>query len=326
MPDGTRRLGEFELIAALLAPLSREAPGAFGLTDDAAVITPPAGHDMVVTKDMMVSGVHFLPDDPPDLIARKLLRVNLSDLAAMGVSPYGYALGLSLPAGIGDDWLTAFAAGLAADQQAFGVVLLGGDTTLTPGPLTLSLTAFGFTPHGRLLRRVGARPGDGVFVTGTIGDAALGLLVLQRGMAGEGKVLAGRYRLPTPRCSLGILLPGVATAGLDVSDGLVGDLGHLCTASGVGAIIRADKVPLSPEARRLLDADRQLLETILTGGDDYELVFTVPPDREADLAGLAARTGVPITRIGRIVSGAGVAVEDASGVSVPLTRVGFRHR
>lgn len=323
---GETRLGEFDLIGKLFAPLTEAMPGAFRLTDDAAIITPPPGHDVVMTKDMMVSGVHFLPDDPPDLIARKLLRVNLSDLAAMGATPHGYALGLSLPALIDDAWLTAFAGGLAADQREFGIALLGGDTTSTPGPLTLSLTAFGFTPQGRLLRRSGARPGDVVYVTGTIGDAALGLLALRGAVEDRTGFLAGRYRLPHPRLAMGAVLPDLASAGLDVSDGLVADLGHLCAASGVRAVIEAGRVPLSAAARICLEAAPPLLEAILTGGDDYELVFSVPHRRCEAVERAATEAGTAVTRIGLISTGAGVEVLDIAGEPMTLARAGFRHR
>jgi thiamine-monophosphate kinase len=326
MSGETERLGEFDLIERLFAPLSGAAPGAFRLTDDAAVIASPDGHDVVMTKDMMVAGVHFLPDDPADQVARKLLRVNLSDLAAMGAAPHGYALGISLPPDIGDDWLTAFAAGLAQDQGEFGVALLGGDTTSTPGPLTLSLTAFGFARHGRLLRRAGARPGDLVCVSGTIGDAALGLQVLRGRQSDPSGFLARRYRLPSPRVALGQLLPGLASAGLDVSDGLVADLGHLCTASGVGARIMADTVPLSTAARALVSADPRLIELVMTGGDDYELVFSLPPGNRAALEERAAGLGIPVAMIGVIVAGKGVRVEDVLGVELTFERPGFRHR
>jgi len=324
MPGDTRRLGEFELIAELFAPLA--APGGFGLTDDAAIITPPVGSDVVMTKDMMVSGVHFLPDDPPDLVARKLLRVNLSDLAAMGAAPHGYALGLSLPPEVGDDWLRAFAAGLAADQREFGIALLGGDTTSTPGPLTLSLTAFGFARQGRLLRRSGAHPGDAVFVTGTIGDAALGLMALRGALADPDGFLAGRYRLPRPRLAAGAALAGIASAGLDISDGLVADLGHLCSASRVGAVIEAALVPLSSQARRSIGHRPALIGAVLAGGDDYELVFSVPPDAAGALERGILGAGVAATRVGRIVAGEGVRVLDATGVDITPENPGFRHR
>ena len=196
-------------------------------------LAPPAGRDLVLTVDAMVAGVHFLPDDPPDLVARKLLRVNLSDLAAKGAVPLGYLMTVSTPRSTPDDWFAGFAAGLAADQAAFGITLLGGDTTSTPGPVSLSLTAIGHVAPGAMVRRTGAAPGDGVWVTGTIGDGALGLAVAQGRLADPSGELLGRYLLPQPR--LGLATAGVASAGMDVSDGLVQDLGHLCRAGRVGA-------------------------------------------------------------------------------------------
>ncbi|MGE0669185.1 MAG: thiamine-phosphate kinase [Sphingomonadales bacterium] len=324
MPEGSRRLGEFELIGRLFAPLA--GPGGLGLEDDAALIEPPDGCDLVATKDMTVSGVHFLPDDPADLVARKLLRVNLSDLAAMGASPQGYLLGLSLPPEIGDDWLIAFAAGLARDQAEFGIALLGGDTTSTPGPLTLSLTALGVVSRGKILRRAGASPGDAVFVSGTIGDGALGLLALRGEVEDRDGYLAGRYRLPVPRLALGGGLPGVASAGLDISDGLVADLGHLCAASGMGAIIEAARIPLSDSVRRLVEGRPALMASVLTGGDDYELVFSAPPSAVPAIETLSARAGVAVTRIGSIEEGEGVRVRDGEGRDITPEVPGFRHR
>ncbi|MEN3950361.1 thiamine-phosphate kinase [Iodidimonas sp. SYSU 1G8] len=323
---GQTGLGEFELIAELFAPLSAEAPGAFGLTDDAATIPVPPGHQLVMTKDMMVAGVHFRPQDPPALVARKLLRVNLSDLAGMGASPYGYALGLSLSPDQDDDWLRAFAAGLAEDQRTYGVVLLGGDTTSTPGPLTLSLTAFGLTPTGRILRRNGARPGEAVCVSGTIGDAALGLLALNGELDDPTGFLADRYLLPRPRVALGPLLPGCASAGLDISDGLAADIGHLSRASAVGVVLEMDAIPLSDAARAQLERRPDLGELVLSGGDDYEIAFTIPPERLAPLLEQAAQLGIPVTRIGTVTEGQGVRVLDAAGTPVVLHQTGYRHR
>ncbi len=238
-------LGEFELIARYLAPLAEGEPGALGLRDDAAVISPPAGRDLVLAADALVEGVHFLPTDPPGLVARKLLRVNLSDLAAMGARPCGYLMTAAWPKGRAEAWIADFAAGLARDQEIFGIGLLGGDTTGTPGPLSLSLTAVGTTPSGRRLERGGARAGDSLYVSGTLGDGALGLRVLQGALDGldtaERDWLIDRYRLPRPRLALGesLLAQGLASAAIDVSDGLVADVGHLAAASGLAARIEA---------------------------------------------------------------------------------------
>ncbi len=310
---------EFVRIARHFRPLA--GPGALGLSDDAAVFAPPPGRELVVSADAMVQGVHFLPDDPPDLVARKLLRTNLSDLAAMGAAPLGYLLTVSVPRGTPDAWFAAFAAGLAADQAEFAIPLLGGDTTSTPGPVSLSLTIIGTVAPGAALRRNGARPGDGIWVTGTIGDGALGLLAAQGALEDPDGYLAGRYRLPRPRLALGQRLAGIAHAAMDISDGLVQDLGHLCRASGVGATIEATLVPLSKAAAR---ADR--LPLCLTGGDDYELLLAVPPGAESALAAAAQATGIPVTRIGAVASGAAeVRVIGHDGAPLALSRGGWSH-
>lgn len=325
-------LGEFERIDRFFAPLSRGAPGAFGLTDDAALLPePPAGAAWVVTVDALIAGVHFLPADPPALIARKALRVNLSDLAAMGAVPYGYTLALALPKDLPDpeSWLGAFAGGLAADQDEYGIQLLGGDSVSTPGPVTLSVTAFGTVPRGRELRRSGAGAGDDLWVSGSIGDAALGLKMLTgalRGSTDDEHYLADRYRLPRPRTPLGPALAGVASAALDVSDGLVQDAGHIAARSGVALHIEAAAVPLSPAARRCIDSSVALLHDVLTGGDDYELVFTAPSDARGAIAAIAGAAGVPVTRIGRAEAGVGVRVSDPDGRPMEgLDRGGWSH-
>ena len=261
----------------------------------------------------MVAGVHFLPDDPADLVGRKLLRVNLSDLAAMGAVPLAYLMTVSAPRTTPDVWFAGFAAGLALDQVAFGLSLLGGDTTHTPGPMTLSLTCIGHVAPGAAVRRAGARAGDGVWVTGTIGDGALGLLAVRGQVADPDGALARRYRLPEPR--VGALRAGLVQAAMDVSDGLVQDLGHLARAGGVGAEIEAGLVPCSPAAAALGPA---WLETRLTGGDDYELLAAAAPGREAEMVAAG------FTRIGRFVEGAGVRVLDA-GREMVLSRTGWSH-
>jgi thiamine-monophosphate kinase len=302
--------GEFALIAQHFAPLA--GPGALGLTDDAAVFAPPAGRELVVAADAMVAGVHFLPEDPPETIGRKLLRTNLSDLAAMGAVPLGYLMTTAFPRGTGEAWVAAFAAGLALDQAEFGLTLLGGDTVSIPGPMTLSLTILGHVAPGTALRRNGARPGDALWVSGTIGDGALGLRVLQGALPPDA-ALAARYRLPQPRLGLGQALVGVASACMDVSDGLVQDLGHICRASGCGAVLHAAQVPLSPGAA----AHPGLLALCLTGGDDYELLFAAPP-------GAAVPPGA--TRIGACVAGPPeVTVLDATGAPMRLDRQGWSH-
>ncbi len=324
-------IGEFEIIAKYFAPLAAGAPGAEGLRNDGAYFTPGAGLGTVVTADAMVAGIHFLPDDPPETLGRKLLRVNLSDLAAMGARPLGYLLVVALPEGIGEAWISAFAAGLALDQAEFGVDLLGGDTVSTPGPLTLSLTAFGEAAPGRILSRSGARAGDEVFVSGTIGDGMLGLKALRGDLMDlsqpDRAALAKRYRLPVPRVALGQALneSGMATAALDVSDGLVADMGHICEASGLAASLHAPAVPHSAAGARALDADASLGPRILTGGDDYELLFTVAPDQATAVESLAQELGLRLTRIGRMSAGQGVRVLDGEGEEIPLSSKGWAH-
>lgn len=308
---------EFALIARHFRPLA--GPGALDLTDDAAVLTVPPGRELVIAADAMVAGVHFLPDDPPDLVGRKLLRTNLSDLAAMGATPLGYLMTVSVPRATPDAWFAAFSAGLAQDQREFGITLLGGDTTATPGPVTLSLTILGTVAPGEAVRRVGARPGDALFVTGTIGDGALGLLAARGELADPSGFLADRYRLPRPR--LGVARHGVVAAALDVSDGLVQDVGHLCRAAGCGAEILAASLPLSAPARAALP---DALPRILTGGDDYELAMAVRPGNEAALR--AAAGPVPVTCIGRFVAGPPrVTVRDPAGAELALAAGGWNH-
>lgn len=305
---------EFALIARHFRPLA--GPGALDLQDDAAVLLPPAGRELVLTVDAMVAGVHFLPDDPPDLVGRKLLRVNLSDLAAKGATPIGYLMTVSTPRDTPDAWFGGFAAGLARDQREFGITLLGGDTTATPGPISLSLTALGHVAPGQAVHRAGARPGDGIWVTGTIGDGALGLAVAQGKLSDPTGHLLSRYRLPQPR--IGLPIAGVASAGMDVSDGLVQDLGHICRASGLTAEIDAALVPLSDPAR-IAGAD--WLAICLTGGDDYELLLAIPPGREAALHG-----DIPVTRIGTFRSGPPeVMLRGPGGTSMALDRGGWSH-
>lgn len=293
---------EDAFIARHFAPFA--GPGALGLRDDAALIAPPSGCELVVTTDAIVAGVHFFPDDLPGDIARKALRVNLSDLAAKGAEPHGFVLSLALPPDWIDGKVAAFAFALGEDAKQYGCALLGGDTVSTPGPLTISLTAFGTVPQGRMVRRDGARAREAIFVSSTIGDAALGLLVAQGDArlavlgTPEREHLLGRYRRPQPRTALSIILRAHATAAMDVSDGLAGDLAKMLSLAGLSAHVRAEEVPLSAAARAVLHAAPDLWETVLTGGDDYEILCTVPPERAAQFAAEADKAGIPVTRIG----------------------------
>lgn len=333
MPPDTGRPGEFELIARHLAPLAAGFAGAFGLRDDAAVIAPSPGRQLVVTSDAIVAGVHFNADDPPALVARKALRVNLSDLAAKGAQPRFYLLDLLLPEGTTETYFADFCAGLRADQAAFAIHLAGGDTNSTPGPLAIAITAFGEIDDDRLVLRSGARPGDGIFVTGTIGDAALGLAALGGELAdlgpGPAKALRGRYLLPQPRVGVGPRLVGIATAAIDISDGLVADLGHICEVSGCSALVEAPRVPLSAAAAEAVRHDPSRLDLVLAGGDDYEILFTAPPAAADRLQAIARASGVPITLVGQIIDAADTAdrvrVLDSEGRPMRLAAGGWAH-
>lgn len=316
---------EFALIARHFRPLAGD--GALDLADDAAVLDIPPGRQLVIAADAMVEGVHYLPEDPPETVGRKLMRVNLSDLAAMGAVPLGYLMTTVLPRSTPDSWIAGFARGLAEDQRGFGLTVLGGDTAATPGPTCLSLTILGTVAPGAALRRAGARPGDDVWVSGTIGDGALGLRVLRGELPADAEGhLARRYRLPEPRLALGQAIAGIARAGMDVSDGLVQDLGHLCRAAGCGAEVEAAAVPLSPAARALVARDPGLLPALLTGGDDYELLFAAAPEAAGAVRDAAARAGTPATRIGRMVEGPPeVTARDAAGVALDVARGGWSH-
>ena len=331
-----KRPGEFELIRRYFAPLAAAAPAALGLGDDAAILSPRPGQDLVVTADALVAGVHFLPDDPPEQIARKMLRVNLSDLAAKGATPLGYLMTCAFDGRVDEPWLASFCAGLAADQAAFGIGLLGGDTVGTLGPLTLSVTAMGEVPAGRALRRNAAQAGDLVFVSGTLGDSALGLKRLRGKLAAlsaeEGIFLIDRYRLPQPRLQLGraLMEAGLAKAALDISDGLLADLGHIGEQSNLAAKIESARLPLSPAAARALQDDPALIADIAAGGDDYELLFTAPATAQAPIAALGQRLGLRLTLIGRMIEAAGshpgaVRLLDEKGREIALERRGWQH-
>lgn len=321
------RRGEFDVIAQSLAPLS-DTPRGLGLTDDAALYVPTAGRTAVLSTDTLVAGVHFLPDDPPGDVARKVLRVNLSDIAAMGAAPLGYLLNLALPDTATDAWLDGFVAGLAADQETYEITLFGGDTVRTPGPLTVSVTAIGEVRVGRALKRGGAQVGDRIYVTGTIGDAAAGLRLLTDPSDvsdANAEFLCTRYRRPQPRVAVGPRLVGLATAAIDISDGLVADLDHICETSAVAATVRAADVPLSGALRAAMAGHVLSLPDVLTGGDDYELLFCAPPTAHDALIALGAELDVPVTPIGEITSGRDVTVIDENGTPVALSRAGHTH-
>ncbi len=304
-------LDEFGQIARLYRPLTKGAPEALELLDDAAAIPSRPGFDLIITKDAMVEGVHFLAGTAPGLVARKLLRTNLSDLAAKGAEPYGYFLAVAWPPAMGWSEREAFAEGLRQDGEAFGVILLGGDTVSTPGPLTASLTLLGWVPAGGMVRRGGAKPGDLLMVSGVIGDGWLGLRAARGVEHDDDGYLAGRYHLPTPRLDLRAGLRAHATAAADVSDGLIADASHIGTASKVALRLDLDRMPLSDAARRWLDVQPERVECLrklASGGDDYEVVCTGPPEAAAALG---------LTVIGEVVSGEGIKVLSGGEVIDP---------
>jgi thiamine-monophosphate kinase len=322
--------GEETLIARYFRPLASD-PGAYSLDDDAAALKPD-GADIVVTTDAIVEGVHFLPDDPPDTVARKALRVNLSDLAAKGAVPAGFVLTLALRAP-DEAWLAPFAAALGEDATQFACPLLGGDTVSTPGPLMVSITAFGRVPPGKMVHRSGARPGERVMVTGTIGDAALGLAVLSGGKVHAAmtdktarEALVGRYRVPQPRVALAEIVRDHASASMDVSDGLAGDLAKLCGVSGVSALIDLARVPLSEPARDLVSRGIVGLETLIAAGDDYEILCTIAEDRVEPFEQAVRRAGVAVSSIGTVVAGsAAPKFVDKEGREIALERLSYSH-
>ncbi|MBR0720728.1 thiamine-phosphate kinase [Bradyrhizobium manausense] len=331
MTNAPETSAEDSLIARYFKPLATD-PGAFALVDDAAILSS-SGEDIVVTTDAVVEGVHYLATDPPDTIARKALRVNLSDLAAKGAAPAGFVLTLALRAKE-DAWLRPFADALGEDANSFGCPLLGGDTVSTPGPQMISITMFGRVPKGRMVGRTGARPGDRILVTGTIGDAALGLDVLTGGAAATvlasdpaaRDALVSRYRIPQPRNVLAQAVREHATAAMDVSDGLAGDLTKLCAASGVSATVDVASVPRSAAAAGLIARSAIRIETLLAGGDDYEVLCTAPPAQSDALIAAGRAAGVAVTAIGTIVPG----LErprflDGQGQELTLKRLSYSH-
>ena len=322
------RSAEDRMIARFFAPLATH-PGALGLTDDCAVITPPAGCDLVLTTDAIIGGVHFFAEDAARTVASKALRVNLSDLAAKGARPLGYLLSLAIPDTVGDDWLTGLAEGLRADAVLYDCPLLGGDSDRTPGPITLAVSMFGSVPAGTMVRRAGARPGDRIFVTGSVGDAALGL-AMRSGRTwpisdAQRHYLMTRYLLPQPRNALAEAVRSHATAAIDISDGLAGDLAKLCRVSDVAASIDVSRVPLSDAAQGVIAADPSTLETALGGGDDYEILCTVPPGKSDSFRAAARAAKLAVTDIGETAAGEGAVFRQANGTPMTFRQASFSH-
>lgn len=320
-------LNEFDLIKKYFQPLVDADGPALSLLSDTAQFTPNPGHNLVFTKDMMVEGVHFCPDVDPKKLAKKLLRVNLSDLAAAGAKPLGYLLGFGGTDGVDAKWLAAFSSGLAEDQDEFGLTLWGGDTVKTSGPMVLSLTAIGEVLWGKGLTRQGASVGDAVYCTGVIGDGVLGLMALKGELPNDisPKTLISRLEVPSPRIDLGQQLSGLASAMADVSDGLMADLGHIAAASGVGMEISGAFVPLSSNGKKFVKGSKGGLQMLVSGGDDYELIFTAPGENHKTLMNLSEISGIAITAIGRVCSKTSVELLDSEGEKIQLPEKGFKH-
>ncbi|MBZ8132592.1 thiamine-phosphate kinase [Afifella sp. IM 167] len=318
-------MDELSLIDRYLRPLAGR--GALGLLDDAGFLAPAPGEDLVLTKDMISEGVHFLPGDPPASVARKALRVNLSDLAAKGARPVGYLMGLAATGACDEAWLEAFCEGLKGDQEAYGIDLVGGDTVGSPDRITVSVTAIGAVAKGTMVHRSGGHAGDALYVSGTIGGSAVGLALLTERASGdlsaeERDRLVARYREPLPRTALAEAVRCHASASIDISDGLAGDADKLAAASGLAATIEADAIPLDPAIERLGGFS---FEDAVTGGDDYEILAAIPAAKEEAFRRAAREAGVPVARIGALEQGEGRARLVRGGAELALTRRAFVH-
>jgi len=316
-----KKPSEFELIETYFAPLAGE--GSFGLRDDAAQIIPTPGHSFVITQDAIAVDIHFFADDAPHLIAKKALRVNLSDLAAKGAAPKSFSLALGMGNSCNEDWIKAFASGLVEDCKQYDIALSGGDTFKTGGGTIISITAIGEVPEGQYVSRMNAKAGDAVFVTGTIGDGALGLLARQDKLSS--KSLTDRYLLPQPRTEFASVIREYASASMDISDGLIGDLEKLCKASNVSAEVNVQNVPLSEAAQAVIQDESDYLKTALTGGDDYEILLCTPRDKVDAFIKACITFDFPVTQIGEIKTGEGVKVFDNSGKAIEFEKTSYEH-
>jgi thiamine-monophosphate kinase len=321
-------MDEFRIIAEIFTPLA-VSPGAFGLKDDAALIAARPGFELVVTTDQVAEGTDFFKHDPAESVGRKALLVNLSDLAAKGAGPKYYLLNIAVPEGMTLEWLKAFAGGLKIVQDRYGLSLIGGDTSRTEGPLAIAITAFGFVPQGGMIRRSGARAGDAVYVTGTIGDSGGGLAIFQRekhALSEEQRdALIGRYRIPAPPVDFGaVALPKFAHASVDVSDGLIADLGHVADASAIRITLDSGAIPRSAALRAFWGDGIEAIVRAATAGDDYQIAFTADPAREQEVMAAAQEAAIAVTRIGSVEGGQGVILRH-DGEVVPVPKAGYRH-
>jgi thiamine-monophosphate kinase len=324
----SEKMDEFGFIEKYLAPLATD-DGAFALTDDAAVFSCEEGKEIVIAKDAISEGVHFLPNTEPRLIAKKLVRVNLSDMAAMGANPKHYLMSAALNSKVDELWLKEFCESLAEEQKEFGISLLGGDTIKQSGPITLSMTMIGEVEKEKILRRNGAKIGDDIYVTGNLGNAAFGLKILQNTLKIEQNdaksEFVGKYCLPNPQIGAGTALVGLISAAIDVSDGLLGDLSRICDCSGVGAEIYKNILPVSENATQLLERQENLWSLVLSGGDDYELLFTAAPAKAAEIEAISQKIDVKMTKIGQIKEKTGVNVLDSAGNIITFDNTGYKH-
>lgn len=317
-------MNEHARIARYFAPLTAHESGSFNLTDDAAVLTIPAGKQLVVTTDSVIEHLHVLAGATPEQFAQKLMRRNLSDLAAMGSTPWRYTINLHTPPGLDEQWFAQFCAALAREQASFGLTLIGGDSTSAAGPIHTTMTCMGLS-DGQVLRRQGAHIGDAIYVSGALGGAAYALAQLQQHLPISNE-LAARYHCPEPRLALGAALRGMATSCLDCSDGLLADVTQLMTASSVGATLHRDALPVDEALRAVIASDETAWRFALSGGDDYELIFTAPPSAHTALHALAQSLALPITRIGEITAGTALRVLDEDGNALPIPTRGWEHR
>jgi len=330
--DDGRVAGEAAVVR-MLAPLTLGAAGALDLADDCALIAPGPGCELVLKTDPVAEGVHFLAGDAPEDVAWKALAVNVSDLAAKAARPVAYLLALSFPEAPAEAWLRRFVAGLGEAQASFGCHLLGGDTDRRPGPVTVCVTIMGEVERGRMVRRGTAQPGDVLFVSGTLGDAALGLRLAKDGALAEAWGLAPaeaqhlrrRYARPQPRLALAGALRAHASAAMDISDGLAKDLGRMATASRCAMRIRLAALPLSAAAAKAVAADPAARELTVAAGDDYEVLAAVPPHRAAAYAADALAAGVAVAPVGEAAAGSGILIEGPDGAPLPLARTGWDH-
>lgn len=327
-------VSEEDLIQTYLAPLAAGYPGAFGLKDDCAVLQPPAGLDLVMTTDAVVAGTHFFADEMPENIAWRALAVNVSDLAAKGATPHAYLMALSFPEAPATDWMMRFSSGLKEAQDHFRLSLIGGDSDRRAGvSLSITITAIGTVPHGKMVRRGTPKLGDRLFVSGTLGDAALGLVLRRNADAkrfpalskDDRAFLLDRYLRPNPRVELSALLIEFASAAMDISDGLAKDLGRMCKAAGNGAAIGIDELPLSSAAARIAETSSEVRSLALSGGDDYEVLCSVPAAKAEAFADAALDAGVAVTDIGEITGQGGLVITDASGADIIVPKSGYDH-